>query len=194
LWRPPRRDVKRYAADEFPWDPLQFHSCANRFAVAYVVAASRAGAAWHALVVCGKQSDIAFRTRIPIAKEKIFKWLSVRGHETGVWRSKLMDPLDFTPPAYGKSTRANHEPPGYVYFLRDVITKLIKIGYSMSPYDRQTRIQGMCSGELSWIGAFRADRSFEAHLHRYFLCNRAHGEWFRETPELTEFIREEATS
>lgn len=194
LQRPPRRDIERYAPEDFPWDARYFYSCENRFAMAYVVAANRAGAAWHALVVCGRQSDIAFRSRNPIAKKQIFSWLSVRGHETGVWNYRLMDPLDFSPPTYGKSVPADREPPGYVYFLREVLTGLIKIGYSTSPFDRQIRIQGMCSGKLSLIGAVRADRSFEAHLHRYFVCSRTHGEWFRETPELMTFIREEATS
>ena len=192
LRRPRRHEVVTYAREEFPWDPRCFHSCENRFAMADVVAADRAGKTWHVLVVCGKQSDIVFRTRSPIAKHQIFEWLSVRGHDTGVWRSTLMDPLDFSPPAYGPPP--GREPPGYVYFLREGITELIKIGYSKSPFDREARIQGMCSGKVELIGAFRADRSFEAHLHTHFLCSRAHGEWFRETPELIEFIKEEGTS
>lgn len=69
---------------------------------------------------------------------------------------------------------------GFVYFAeRD---GLVKIGFSTTP---KIRISALKS---KLIGCMAGDKKVEKSLHRLFSHAWVHGEWFRPTLSLTEFI------
>ena len=70
----------------------------------------------------------------------------------------------------------------YVYFIQQ--DEYIKIGYSTMPYRRLGALGKRCV----LLGAVRGGRSRERHLQKLFAASRDHGEWFRRTPDLLQFI------
>jgi hypothetical protein len=77
----------------------------------------------------------------------------------------------------------------WTYFLRaDCEAKLVKIGHSVNLKWRLTGLQTQCPVQLSLIGLVQAPAGTELVLHETLATSRAHGEWFRPTPEL-EAIR-----
>lgn len=78
---------------------------------------------------------------------------------------------------------------GYVYFATD--GDFIKIGWtSLWPPDERVRKQQTGNGRPLWMlgcipGTQRAERTY----HKRFARHRVHGEWFKVTPDLEEFIR-----
>jgi hypothetical protein len=78
-----------------------------------------------------------------------------------------------------------------VYFIR--AAGKIKIGISDCVVDRAQMLQGMCPVPLEPLGFIHyEDRSklvaAERDLHQRFKASRSHGEWFHESPKLTQFI------
>lgn len=78
----------------------------------------------------------------------------------------------------------------FVYFARGERTKLIKIGYSQDPSQRESDLQ-VGSGEaikiiLTVPGTYRDEHRF----HVQFRACRERGEWFREEGRLLAFLRE----
>lgn len=76
-----------------------------------------------------------------------------------------------------------------VYFIQGQTTRLIKIGYASSVGARLTLLQCGSPDLLALIGHEPAPREREAVLHRQFADARAHGEWFRPTHALLDYIR-----
>jgi hypothetical protein len=68
-----------------------------------------------------------------------------------------------------------------VYFVR--AAQGIKIGYTANLKERHR----MLGGEL--LGSVPGDRDRERELHLLFADDKIHGEWFKESPSLQEFIR-----
>lgn len=71
------------------------------------------------------------------------------------------------------------DPTSLVYFVRGVLTKKIKIGYTtQNAYHRMADLQVGSPDILKMIGVMNAPRYFESDLHRVLAPYRAHGEWF----------------
>jgi hypothetical protein len=78
-----------------------------------------------------------------------------------------------------------------VYFIHDDVATAIKIGYSTNVKQRLADLQTSSSTKLVLLGVMPGSMNDERRLHAKF--ERLHGEWFRVTPELLEFIREHTT-
>lgn len=80
----------------------------------------------------------------------------------------------------------------YVYFVQGETTELIKIG--ITSQDINLRIMDMQCGSpdrLTLLGIMCVkSRVVEKVLHKHFASTRVHGEWFRPSPELLEYIAE----
>lgn len=81
-----------------------------------------------------------------------------------------------------------------VYFFRCLDCKLIKIGFSKDYRRRRAQIERTTDHVLDIIGLEFGDRWTEAQIHGAFVRDRVQGEWFRESPELLEYIREHTRS
>lgn len=65
-----------------------------------------------------------------------------------------------------------------IYFIRDKLTGLVKIGYSTEPWRRLNKIQADCPGELEMIALVAGTLATEQALHEAFRGSRFRGEWF----------------
>ena len=78
-----------------------------------------------------------------------------------------------------------------VYFLNAPLSSLVKIGVATSPISRLREIQHMSPEPLFLIGSTSGGQPREQELHRMFGSIRSHGEWFRATSDLLDFIERE---
>lgn len=65
----------------------------------------------------------------------------------------------------------------FVYLMRDRKTKLIKIGYSKNPKQREKSLQ-VANPEIKLIKHYSAFLSDEKQLHKLFSAKKIVGEWF----------------
>jgi Meiotically Up-regulated Gene 113 (MUG113) protein len=73
-----------------------------------------------------------------------------------------------------------------IYFVRCTVTGLIKIGLATHFDYRFRDLCFMSPTPLEKLRVLRRQpRSLERQLHALFASHRAHGEWFRASPELT---------
>lgn len=78
---------------------------------------------------------------------------------------------------------------GNIYFLQGLETGLIKIGLSTSDVEERIKaIRAMSPDQLRLLRVLPGGHSMEAFFHQTFKQARQHGEWFKPTPELLEFI------
>lgn len=75
-----------------------------------------------------------------------------------------------------------------IYFIRDPMYQLVKIGFSERPAKRFCKIQSDSPGMAELLAVIEGDRAEEARLHERFRVLRQRGEWFRDEGELREFI------
>ncbi len=79
--------------------------------------------------------------------------------------------------------------PGYVYFIQEVETKRVKIGFtSGSPTKRRKTLSSGNSRELKLIGVQIGSRQLEKKLHRRFHYLHLRNEWFEWDPRLGSYI------
>jgi hypothetical protein len=71
---------------------------------------------------------------------------------------------------------------GFVYFIRDDVTGLTKVGWALNPQKRLANLQTGSPVPLRLLGSIRGRRESEAYLHDLFAHARRHGEWF-ELPD-----------
>ncbi len=76
----------------------------------------------------------------------------------------------------------------HVYFIQGENTGLIKIGKADDILNRMAGHQLGSPDVLLLRWFYRAPASHERWLHRFFHASRVHGEWFRPTPDLVEYI------
>ena len=82
---------------------------------------------------------------------------------------------------------------GYIYFIQSVEGLYIKIGFTMKNVDRRLRqLQGACPTDLCLIGYLRGTSIEEQNLHKRFQEFNKHGEWFKLSKELIEYIEQSA--
>ena len=81
----------------------------------------------------------------------------------------------------------------FIYFIQNVETKRIKIGYSgVSPESRLSALQTGSDAPLVLLGFIGEPRSSESKIHSYFSEQRVIGEWFSSEvyDEVMEIINE----
>lgn len=78
-----------------------------------------------------------------------------------------------------------------VYFIQDVASGQIKIGYATDPQGRLYRLQVGNPNELRMLAYLPHPEAadLEVHLHSRFSQHRGRGEWFQPAPELLRLIR-----
>jgi len=75
---------------------------------------------------------------------------------------------------------------GRVYFVAGA--DLIKIGFTLDVPGRFDRLCGSSPVPLTLLGVMRGTPATERELHAKFAAQRAHGEWFRPSLQLSAFI------
>jgi hypothetical protein len=77
-----------------------------------------------------------------------------------------------------------------IYFLRNLITKDVKIGISFNPLMRLRTLSSLTHYPLTREIAISGYNRLERRLHKKFRKSLIKHEWFRSTPELENLIRE----
>lgn len=75
-----------------------------------------------------------------------------------------------------------------VYFIRDALSGLVKIGTAGNPWARFGKIQSDCPGELTLLAVIDGGAGEEAALHARFAAYRVRGEWFRQGASLRGYL------
>jgi len=78
-----------------------------------------------------------------------------------------------------------------VYFIRDNISKRIKIGTTTGGVeDRMARLTAASPiSDLEMLFSIEGDNNMERCLHRRFKKYRLHGEWFEPAQEILDYIK-----
>jgi Meiotically Up-regulated Gene 113 (MUG113) protein len=80
-----------------------------------------------------------------------------------------------------------------IYFVRSHLG-FIKIGYTTAhPHDRLSEMQVGNPHELELVGVHKGTKQIEARLHKRFRHLHVRGEWFREEPDLAEYVAKNTT-
>jgi hypothetical protein len=75
---------------------------------------------------------------------------------------------------------------GWVYFIE--CESYVRIGYSDTPLRRLEHLRSGNPFPLRLLAIREGNRETEAALHRQWSDLRHHGDWFRRTPELLQFV------
>ncbi|MEB2411004.1 DUF1376 domain-containing protein [Enterobacter asburiae] len=70
---------------------------------------------------------------------------------------------------------------GYVYFIKNPASGLIKIGYSKNPWARLSELRRNYGSELSVVATIKTVEKKETTIHSIFEKFRVEGEWFTES-------------
>jgi hypothetical protein len=76
----------------------------------------------------------------------------------------------------------------FVYAVRHVRTKRIKIGSSLMPITRLSQLQVANSEELELLGVCPGGLQAEEALHRRFARHRVRGEWYKPHKEVLNWV------
>ena len=79
-----------------------------------------------------------------------------------------------------------------VYFIKAPINSLIKIGTTSNLTKRLRDLRFMSPAPLEPMGYHEGDHAEERELHVMFRHARSHGEWFRPTPDVLDYIHHHA--
>lgn len=75
-----------------------------------------------------------------------------------------------------------------VYFIEAVGLDLVKIGYAIDLQKRFTGMMTTSPAPLTLLGVLDGGPKLECALHEQLAAHRAHGEWFRKTPEVMAVV------
>jgi hypothetical protein len=78
---------------------------------------------------------------------------------------------------------------GYVYFMRDESSGLIKIGFSNDPERRRQHLEWSEKTTITILATVAATRDLESRLHQILKPIRHHGEWYAPSPYLSACIK-----
>lgn len=70
---------------------------------------------------------------------------------------------------------------GYVYFIKNPASGLIKIGYSKNPWARLSELRRNYGSELAVVATIKTVEKSETTIHAAFDQYRVEGEWFTES-------------
>jgi hypothetical protein len=81
-----------------------------------------------------------------------------------------------------------------IYFIKDVVTQAVKIGYSKTPEKRLRGLQTATPNELVLLGSIHGGLEHEEAFHSRFAEHRLQGEWFKKEilAEVLEIIAKDA--
>lgn len=82
----------------------------------------------------------------------------------------------------------------YVYFIKATTSGLIKIGRAVNVDKRLKSLQHISPDRLILLGVLAETLFSETSLHTRFAESHSHGEWFKPTIELIEFITNNAVT
>lgn len=80
-----------------------------------------------------------------------------------------------------------------VYFISDGVGH-VKIGYSLNVKTRLRELQRTTALPLKILHVEVGGSTREHALHQQFAKDRVHGEWFRLSPAITEYVSERITA
>jgi hypothetical protein len=84
--------------------------------------------------------------------------------------------------------------PGYVYFIRCVKTKFMRIGWSLdNPESRFLMTEVYSPTPLERVAVIKGTKGDEFDIHVLFAKNRDHAEWFRPSKKIDRFIAKHGT-
>lgn len=86
-------------------------------------------------------------------------------------------------------TIATVVPTGDVYYLQCLVTKRIKIGYSVNYRRRHRQLSTAAPGKLVLLATEPGTMTTESNRHFEFSASHVKGEWFNPTPELLTHIK-----
>ncbi len=72
----------------------------------------------------------------------------------------------------------SQDPPGYVYLIREAVSRLVKIGYSANVTRRHKNLQNSNPNQLDLLWHTPGDLDLEGMLMERFKKRRVRGEWF----------------
>jgi len=72
----------------------------------------------------------------------------------------------------------SQDPPGYVYLIREAVSRLVKIGYSANVTKRHKVLQNSNPNQLDLLWHTPGDLELEGMLMERFKKRRVRGEWF----------------
>lgn len=75
-----------------------------------------------------------------------------------------------------------------IYFIRDPLTRRLKIGCAKDPWNRLRNIQTGCPTDLELAAILPGEEADERALHKRFRQFHVRGEWFAETGELAAYV------
>jgi len=75
-----------------------------------------------------------------------------------------------------------------VYFARASQSGLIKIGCTTNLRGRMSALRSRTHGTFEFLGALQGDRTVERGMHMKFAPHNFQSEWFRDVPEIREFV------
>jgi len=76
-----------------------------------------------------------------------------------------------------------------IYFIQGEITKRVKIGFTKRHIgSRISSLQTGSPDKLIFLGACAGNKSREKQLHKKFSPSHIHGEWFKKSVYLKEFV------
>lgn len=92
---------------------------------------------------------------------------------------------------YGGDPPSKKNMNGYVYFIMNNLSGLIKIGWSTDPYNRLKFLQTCSAGKLILLGAFEGTIKNEKQHHKLMKEKNIYGEWFDDYDgKIKEYIKE----
>lgn len=91
-------------------------------------------------------------------------------------------------PSTSGSPALDRETLSRVYFIEAAGHDLIKIGYAIDLPKRFTALMTSSPAALTLLGVLPGGPKLETELHERLAAHRAHGEWFRKSPEVMAVV------
>lgn len=126
--------------------------------------------------ICGRPVPAAGASELPTETKQFLDFLVEQ-----TLRDQGIKPAERTP----QDTRS-------VYFVCELSSRLVKIGYARDADERLKSLQCGNPNDLILLGTIPGGPKKEGELHRRFRRLRVRGEWFRPAKELLDFIFENA--
>lgn len=105
--------------------------------------------------------------------EKPYKYLTVKENDV----------------LYDLINSISEKPTRYIYFIENLFNSEIKLGVSSDIDTRLKQISSDIKSPVKLIKLINGDEQKEKELHKRFSNDRVHGEWFKPSDELLDFIK-----
>lgn len=144
---------------------------------------------WHLAVI--EITQTIWTTRRPVATSRVPAFLEHMGVRSASFSAQAAEPTDHNPMESWPVPRGATS----VYFIQAIDGGPVKIGHAASIASRLKSLQTGSPVLLRVLATIPgAGQAGEAALHKRFVRSRSHGEWFRPTPGLMEYIARHAGS